>query len=322
MLREKIKKRKKSNTAIRKYLSAALCTSLIFTGFSAAVPVQAKLFKGIKWQSSAKKASTSNAKMLNVVMPTGTDNVFDFIMDPQGLIQQTDGAAYNYSSFEEDASLFFKRSDGESDVDYSRFSDSLTIINKGEDPIEIELTAYLSPSSIDGIVLTDDETFTDDSYANLYLALTDGETTAAIDEEEGALIHVTLEGSSGEDDYSSYSFQLTGAVNQNADWSELKNIEPKVTVSWKIRAEEDELEEDSSRTKQTLEQEILNREPAEKNVSESLSPDGQKNTLEEIKEEEKENPEEVLPAEDAENPEGGTAKENESVLATPSTISK
>lgn len=103
-MREKMKK--ESTITIRKCLSATLCTFLIVTGFSAAVPVQARLFEGIKLQSSAKKASRSNTKMLKVVLPTETEHVFDFIMDPEGLIHKTDGAAYDYSSFEEDASVF------------------------------------------------------------------------------------------------------------------------------------------------------------------------------------------------------------------------
>lgn len=316
-MREKMKK--ESTITIRKCLSATLCTFLIITGFSAAVPVQARLFEGIKLQSSAKKASKSNAKMLKVVLPTETEHVFDFIMDPEGLIYKTDGAAYDYSSFEEDASVFFRRSDGESDMNYSRFSDSLTIINRGKEPIEIELTAKISPSTIDGIVLAGNEEFIDDSPASLYLALTDGETTVAIDEEEGAVIHATLEGSSDGDEFSSYSFQLTGAVNPYADWSKLKDAKPKVTVTWKVSAEEeDEPEEDIQRAKQVFESENLESSTAERNGSESLSSDRQENRLEETKEE----PKETLPTEDERKQEGEMIKGNKPMLATPSTVSK
>lgn len=167
--------------------------------------------------------------------------------------------------------------------------------------------------------MTDDEEFTDDSPASLYLALTDGETTAAIDEEEGAVIHATLEGSSDGDEYSSYSFQLTGSVNPYADWSELKDAKPKVTVTWKVSTErEDEPEEDIQRAKQVFESENLESSTAERNGSESLSSDRQENRLEETKEE----PKETLPTEDARKQEGEMIKGNKPMLATPSTVSK
>ena len=37
-----------------------------------------------------------------VVMPTNTEGIFDFILDPQGLINETDGAMYKGKNFEKD----------------------------------------------------------------------------------------------------------------------------------------------------------------------------------------------------------------------------
>ena len=49
--------------------------------------------------------------VFQVILPVGTDDVFDFIMDPQQLITKTEAAAYEGSRFEEGATLFFRHSD-------------------------------------------------------------------------------------------------------------------------------------------------------------------------------------------------------------------
>ncbi len=186
--------------------------------------------------------------VFQVILPVGTDDVFDFIMDPQQLITKTEAAAYEGSRFEEGATLFFRHSDKSAEETYSSSSDALTIINKGGAPVEVELTASVVPDSLGGIVMTDDRDFIDDTDPSLYLALTDGDQTVAIDEEYGASICVTVDGvSDGDEKGSSYSFRLTGAVNGNGDWSELTDAAPKVIVTWMVTADEEmEREDDSS----------------------------------------------------------------------------
>ena len=171
-----------------------------------------------------------------------------FMLDPQQLITKTEAAAYEGSRFEEGATLFFRHSDKSAEETYSSSSDALTIINKGSAPVEVELTASVVPDSLGGIVMTDDRDFIDDTDPSLYLALTDGDQTVAIDEEYGASICVTVDGvSDGDEKGSSYSFRLTGAVNGNGDWSELTDAAPKVIVTWMVTADEEmEREDDSS----------------------------------------------------------------------------
>lgn len=48
-------------------------------------------------------------------------------MDPQRLIDKTDGAAYDGKTFEKGSTLFFKRMDSEVDEDYSSTSDAIMI---------------------------------------------------------------------------------------------------------------------------------------------------------------------------------------------------
>lgn len=164
--------------------------------------------------------------LLQVILPMNTDHVFDFIMDPQKLIEKTEAAAYDGDRFEEGATLFFRRSDGKADKEYSSSSDALTIVNKGSLPVEVTLDARLLAESVHGLTISDDREFGEDTGPALYLALTDGAQTVPIDLTEGASITAVVKGE--------YSFWLTGAVNENGDWSEMNEAEPKVTVTWKV----------------------------------------------------------------------------------------
>lgn len=190
--------------------------------------------------------------IFQVIFPSDTEHVFDFIMDPQKLISQTDAAAYEGGVFEEDATLFFRRRDGGVPEDYSSSSDALVITNAGTADVDLTVTASISMDSMEGIALTGDREFTDDTGASLYLALTDGEHTAAIDEKEGASICTALKGASAESGtVSEYRFWLTGAVNENGDWSAVESAVPKVTVTWNVTPHEPEQPEEDRRPEES-----------------------------------------------------------------------
>lgn len=177
---------------------------------------------------------SSEDGVIQVVMPTNVEHVFDFIMDPQELIAKTDAAAYGGSRFEEDATLFFKRSDDEAEADYSSISDIVTIANKGEEDVTVIVTARILPDSIYGITMSDDPEFTDNMEASLYLALTDGEVTVPVDSEEGAVVETEIPGILEGEEPNEYSFRLVGAVNRNGDWSEVTDVTPVITVTWAV----------------------------------------------------------------------------------------
>lgn len=189
---------------------------------------------------------TENENVFQVLFPANTEDVFDFIMDPQELSAQTHAAAYGNLSFEEGATLFFRRRE-EAGVDYSSSSDSLLITNLGIADVELVVTASISPDSLGAIVMTEDGTFADDQEASLYLALTDGEQMIPIDPETGAVLHAVLPGSGGKDGTAGqggtgreYRFWLVGAVNRNGDWAGIGAASPKVTVTWSASALEKE----------------------------------------------------------------------------------
>ena len=190
--------------------------------------------------------NNDKSDVVRVILPTDAVGIFDFILDPQGLINKTNGAAYEGNSFEENATLFFKRTDGGVQENYSSTSDAVKVTNKGSTSVNVIVTASITDPSADGFVMTDDREFADDTRPSLYLALIDGETTVPImvDEKASLMAEIPAVSEGSDDEGNIYSFQLTGAANGKGDWSRLKEIELDVTVTWNIISNEEERSQD------------------------------------------------------------------------------
>lgn len=197
-----------------------------------------------------------------VVLPTVSSHTFDFIIDPLGLISQTNGAGYNGKTFEKDATLFFRRTDKEKKTDHSSISNPITITNRGSIPIDVSLKVRMDPSSLAGIRMTADREFAGDNSASLYMAVLDGEKTMPVgmdgvditttldaapeaafeygyDKESGRYTY-ELKRNLDESIFSTRSFQITGAVNSKGTWSEFVGVSPQIKISWKIAQKKDE----------------------------------------------------------------------------------
>lgn len=188
-----------------------------------------------------------NDDKIRVILPTDAVGIFDFILDPQELISKTNASAYDGKLFEEGATLFFKRSEGESLVDYSSTSDAVTIVNRSLVPVNVVITAGITVQAGDEFAMTDDKGFADDTRPSLYLALTDGETEVPImgEGEEAASLTITIPPASEEEEGSDEcAFRLTGAANKEGDWSRLGNISFEVDVTWTAAAEQQEAPEE------------------------------------------------------------------------------
>lgn len=200
--------------------------------------------------------------VFKVVLPTidsDNDKTFDYKMDPQGLIKATSAAAYGEGyTFADGASVFFQNKEKE----YSATSNALTITNKSTMKVNVTLTATVD--EVSGLTMADSATFAaDDTATKLYLALIGGEgesaqtkavttsgvtiTTemAAAPAEAYAAAYVDGEyvyaltdaaKAEGYTGFATYSFKLTGACNTNkdADWTELKEANPRVDVVWTV----------------------------------------------------------------------------------------
>lgn len=255
------------------------------------------------------EALAEEEEIPRVLLPTGTEHTFDFIMDPQELISRTDAAAYGGLSFEEGATLFFRRHEEGAGKAYSSLSDELVITNLGTADVEVEITAGVSPDSLGPITMTDDKTFAGDTEASLYLALTDGEHTLPIDVENTAVIRTMLAGADGENETGGeYRFRLVGAVNRNGDWSETGNANPRVTVTWKVMPGEEEPEEEQTLT----EEETLPE--TEETLTETETSETEETSTETEEPETKENPGETEAAETKETP---TETESSETKETP-----
>lgn len=195
-----------------------------------------------------------------VVMPTNTDGIFDFILDPQGLINETNGALHGGKNFEKDCTVFFRRSDGKVKEDYSCKSDSVTITNKSTMPVEVSLDVKIDPNSLEGIKMTEDSKFKKDKSASLYLAVVDGKEEIPVGKDGVTIcknIDAAPDGAYGYDydvgkeeytyglrknidniTFDEYSFQITGAANKKGDWTEIGDSIPKIVVTWKVKPKE------------------------------------------------------------------------------------
>ncbi len=200
---------------------------------------------------------------VQVVFPTNNDHMFDFILDPERLISQTNAAAYENRKFEEGATLFFRRMN-DTEVDYSNASDTVTIINKGTVSVKATVTAKIEPSSLGDIILTDDREFTDDTNTSIFLALTDGENVIPVEEEE-AVLQVSISGEEAQEEKNhTYSFWLTGAANSDGNWRKLTEGAPRVIVSWTLVPEK----QDEAAVQADKEEELASLPDTEKGVDE------------------------------------------------------
>lgn len=197
-----------------------------------------------------------DTEVFKVVLPTSVDaNTFKFILDPQGLINKTSGAAYAGSTFASGDSVYFETASG----NYTNTSKNVTVVNKGTVAVNVSVEATVL--SADDVTLSASSDFAD-TTPSLYLALQEVSGDAkAIDEEDGATLTKELAAASADfyeykydasaDAYDydikaayasadyvtgfpSFSFNMTGACNTAADWEDLEEAAPSVKVVWTL----------------------------------------------------------------------------------------
>lgn len=189
--------------------------------------------------------------VFNVVLPAVPDKtiIYDFILDPKNMAP----SEHPDDIFEDGASLYFKNEDS----NYSHKSDVLTIQNKSTMKVDVKLNANIS--GMDNVIMTSDDTFTNDTNASVYLALEDSNNKLASVDKYGAFLRATLDGRKDaykiiydpttdsykyglkSDDelkaenitFADYSFNLSGACNQANEWLNLP-IAPEVMITWTV----------------------------------------------------------------------------------------
>lgn len=193
--------------------------------------------------------------------------IFNFTLDPQGLIERTNADRYTADglTFTDDTTMYFRNQiDKQNSKDFSNRSDYFELVNKSTMDVDASVKATVSNLGTgDNVIqLTDDKNFADDTSTSIYLALIDGARTP--NEEpimaEGAVMESgtiaasttanlyvpTWDGATGKYNYdidpvvaasatfNSFKFALTGASNSEGDWTNLTTAAPKVEVVWKV----------------------------------------------------------------------------------------
>lgn len=196
-----------------------------------------------------------------VVLPTTDENTFKFTLDPQGLISASKDSGSSKADFasadvEEGATLLFKHTDGS----YGSKSNDLTAKNKGTSPVDVSVEA--DATNIDSsVALSSSDTFSGSDPA-IYLALTSGDTTNAVDtDSKKATFEASLSGVStdnyqvkynsgtskyeyaikdsvADSEFPTVDFNLTGAANTDADWKNVTTVGT-VNVKWTLTAATD-----------------------------------------------------------------------------------
>ena len=206
--------------------------------------------------------------VISVVLPAISEDgnsPFDFIIDPQGLIYETDAARYGGGRVEEGATILFHNHD-EGEYDFSKRSDRLVVRNQSNVPVIVTITA--SVDDLGEINVVGNTDFGDSEDCSMYLAIVDDEGNEQPVSENGE-VSVTIEMREAPDnayvyrideengsysyefstdpeniDFDSYSFGLIAYCNPNGNWQDI-SVHPRVKVTWKVEPvlSEDVIEE-------------------------------------------------------------------------------
>lgn len=205
-----------------------------------------------------------DSDIFDVVMPVVSEekSVFNYIIDPTGVIEDTDAAKYGPDAdFETGQTLFFYVSGGNSSgKNYAHESEKLTVENKGSVDVAVSVTAKVN--AVSGITMVDSADDVSSGNAKLYLGFVDDEnvttakgiktevtataTVSGADADDFDIKYVTdgnggghyeKELSSSASTFDSYSFWLEGACSADG-WGDLANVTlPDVSVVWTVTGE-------------------------------------------------------------------------------------
>lgn len=208
---------------------------------------------------------------ISVTLPTIPAGTYDYVADPNGLIEATKGddgsaAKDSDSTYTGSTGIFFLTStadDGKKT--YTEKSKALTLSNENAQDIDVSVKLEQKTAGDTAIQYAQTGTFeTSDKVNKLYLAITDDASTdpkvAALSASGAATLTTTVAGvpnnfkagyDSGDGqykysvkdeadltDWNDCSFNLTGAINKNATWGDNVNF-PTIKVTWSYKEHTD-----------------------------------------------------------------------------------
>ena len=202
--------------------------------------------------------------VIRVITPTARADMFNFIVDPNDLIRQSNAVRYGGVDFGP-GHLFFKNDD-DGDISYSMNSDDLKVINKSTCPVNVELTVNASKggTSFEFARTTDFKNAAGKKITGraIYLALVNGQRSSPVISvtENSATTHTAklrgwieqpdayeigwnarenkydyfLKDGVEDDDLPYTSYHMTGAIN-SANWDNVGDIS--FNVTWSLTQE-------------------------------------------------------------------------------------
>ncbi len=192
--------------------------------------------------------------VISMELPLAEENkaVFDFILDPDQLINATGAVKYGGKKFQENATVFFENKKEGAESEYSDTSDPLEIINKST--VSVNLTATLTLADTEDVSIKDRPEFTEEDGPSIWFELTDSEGNVTVLDGKGnaVLNHLidaapaesytyTYNDESGEyepEDHTEeiqmpcYSFSVKGACG-GSGWKK-SGLVPKLKVTWTV----------------------------------------------------------------------------------------
>lgn len=194
-------------------------------------------------------------EIIAVTFPTDSTSVFNYKMDPEGLIATTDGAKHSGATFEPGANVYFQSAENT----WTSESKKLEVVNKGT--VSVDVTILAQTDENNDVAMAASDTFTGNN-AELYLGLkVADQAEVAVDTTDTAgKVTVGLKGNdanfeitttdsgyayeekSGVPDtaWNSFAFGLRGKCNPNGDYSKTGLTASGVTVTWSYEVRSDE----------------------------------------------------------------------------------
>ncbi len=242
---------------LKKILVAALAVTMIMGSSSMAFAAEQKG----EGAGSGDLDVVKNTDVFSVVVPTDAGTTFDYIVDPLGVIAETDAEKYGNKVFDHSANdtVFFQNAEvtsASAQYHYTGTSNKLKAINKSTKAVDISVEATLTGADEVTMVEATGATSTTDTLLNLQLN-GDGSKTAAIGTSATAAkidANITatpnayetkfvngqyvkqLDPSLEDDDFQAYEFWLTGKASASPTWQDVTTL-PEVNVVWTVTGE-------------------------------------------------------------------------------------
>ena len=167
----------------RKILAVSLIASMVMGSSSVAFAEDKKA----EASGSGSVEYVAEGDVFDVIFPVAAEGTFDYILDPQGLIVDTNNEKYAGMTFEANQTLYFLRaSTSNAANNYMHNSDEMKVVNKSTQAVDVAVTAKVA--AVDGIVMATDSNAlaSVDDQPLLYLAVS-GQATGDASAEETAI---------------------------------------------------------------------------------------------------------------------------------------